>query len=72
MNAAAAPQIRTALYAFGSTNKAIMKSFCNGCKHWEYIQACENNGHGFHFCNLFDRYELKWRKLWCNGKLKEE
>ena len=49
-----------------------MKSFCSGCKHWEFIQTCENNGYGFHFCNISDRYELKWRKLWCNGELKEE
>lgn len=73
MNAVAAPQIRTALYAYGSTNNAIMKSFCNGCRHWIFIQGCETfDGHGFHYCDIFDKYELKLRKLWCNGKLKEE
>lgn len=35
-------QRKIAQSVFGGINKAIMKSFCNGCKHWEYIQACEN------------------------------
>ena len=50
----------------------MAKSFCSGCKHWIYIPASEANGIGFHFCDIYDKYELKFRKLWCNGKLKEE
>ena len=49
----------------------MSKSFCSGCKHWVYIQASENNGEGFHYCDIFSKWELKWRKLWCNGKSKE-
>ena len=49
----------------------MTKSFCSGCIHWVYIQASENNGKGFHYCDIFSRWELKWRKLWCNGKAKE-
>lgn len=51
----------------------MSKSFCSGCK-WVYIQASENNGKGFHYCDIFSKveyWELKWRKLWCNGKAKE-
>lgn len=50
---------------------AMTKSFCSGCKHWVYIQASESNGKGFHYCDIFSKWELKWRKLWCNGKAKE-
>ena len=50
----------------------MTKSFCSGCKHWIYIPASEANGIGFHFCDIYDKYELKLRKLWCNGKLKEK
>lgn len=50
----------------------MSKSFCNGCKHWIFIPSSETRSKGFHFCDIYDRYELKWRKLWCNGKLKEE
>lgn len=49
----------------------MSKSFCSGCKFWVYIQTSENNGKGFHYCDIFSKWELKWRKLWCNGKLKE-
>lgn len=51
----------------------MTKSFCSGCKHWVFIPASETNeARGFHFCDLYSKWELKWRKLWCNGKLKEE
>ena len=47
----------------------MAKSFCSGCKHWIFINGCETaNGTGFHYCDIFDRYELRLRKLWCNGK----
>ena len=47
----------------------MAKSFCSGCKHWVFINGCEtSSGTGFHYCDIFDRYELRLRKLWCNGK----
>lgn len=51
----------------------MAKSFCSGCKHWQYIRGAENfDGKGFHYCDKFSQgFKLKIRKKMCNGKLKE-
>lgn len=44
------------------------KSFCTGCKLWEWISTFDSH---FHACAKFLTDNLKERKEKCNGKYKE-
>lgn len=52
------------------------KSFCNGCKLWEWLSDTTFNpsgyksGRGFHYCAKFNTEDLNSRKIQCGGKYK--
>lgn len=48
----------------------MAKSFCNGCKHWEFCQPGYGDP-GFHYCAKLRTDSLLKRKDLCNGKHKE-
>ncbi len=46
----------------------MAKSFCSGCRHWQYMTGAESCGSGFHYCDKHKKgWSLKWRKKVCNG-----
>ena len=49
----------------------MAKSFCNGCKHWEWAPPTYPGDSGFHYCDFFQTDSLLERKSRCNGKYKE-
>lgn len=48
----------------------MSKSFCSGCKYWEYCQPGYGMK-GFHYCDRLSTDSLLERKERCGGKLKE-
>ena len=48
----------------------MAKSFCAGCKHWEWCSPGYGMP-GFHYCSKFNTDSLLERKSRCNGKYKE-
>lgn len=44
-------------------------SFCNGCRHWQWISMGANER--FKYCANIGEYKLSERKKHCNGKFKE-
>lgn len=50
----------------------MAKSFCNGCKYWEFAERGFGDP-GFHYCAKLETDSLLERKKWCGGtRLREE
>lgn len=52
----------------------MAKSFCNGCRHWQWCDAGWDGepNKRFRFCDRYSRHDLWWRKKICNGEYWEE
>ena len=49
----------------------MAKSFCNGCKHWEFCSPGYGDP-GFYYCAKLHTNSLLKRKERCGGNLKEK
>ena len=49
----------------------MAKSFCNGCKYWEWCSPGYGEP-GFHYCDRLQTDSLLERKERCGGKLRED
>ena len=47
----------------------MAKSFCESCKNW--VRTQDMLSERFWYCKKFEECELKYRRLFCNGKYKE-
>lgn len=62
------PTRKKALYRREIT---MAKSFCNGCKYWEWCSPGYGEP-GFHYCAKLNTDSLLERKERCGGKLRED
>lgn len=46
----------------------MTKPFCKGCKNW--VRTEDYMADRIWYCSLFNEWDLKYRKLFCNGKYK--
>ena len=46
----------------------MKKPFCKGCKNW--VRTEDYMADRIWYCSLFNEWDLKYRKLFCNGKYK--
>lgn len=47
----------------------MAKSFCTGCKYWEWYDASREEGNErFRYCAKYDTEDLESRKIQCGGK----
>lgn len=55
----------------------MSKSFCTGCKYWEWLpdDTWTASGYkvrrGFHYCAKFNGEDLNSRKVLCGGRKKQ-